>query len=366
MDFKIKKYLFIILILILGLYITNNKYDIKEDFLTYTKCSKYKNNRVLQNFFDSTNITRVERNDNWDLYVPCEYTNIESELQKLNPNNKNQYIFGIEGCDKMVAKDLLWYYFKQKFGINYASNYLPETYILDNKKDMTIFKKNFNSKNIYLLKKNIQRKLGIKITKDLKEILNARNDGFVIVQKYLDDLYLINKRKINLRIYLLVTCKDGNSRWYISTLGKCIYTNKDYDSTNIKDPEIHLTSLNLKNDIYNTNPINLNELEEYIGTYTYQKLFTLILLNGKQCKNCFKNLVCTEKRFNDNISFQLFGLDYVFTKNMKPYLLEMNKGPAMKYVNEKDRKLKEKVHADIFDIIGLVKYKNIKNDFIEI
>ena len=76
--------------------------------------------------------------------------------------------------------------------------------------------------------------------------------------------------------------------------------------------------------------------------------------------------MCTEKRFNDNISFQLFGLDYVFTKNMKPYLLEMNKGPAMKYVNEKDRKLKEKVHADIFDIIGLVKYKNIKNDFIEI
>ena len=52
---------------------------------------------------------------------------------------------------------------------------------------------------------------------------------------------------------------------------------------------------------------------------------------------------------------------------MRPYLLEMNKGPAMKFVNEKDKRLKEKIHADIFDKVGLVKYnKNIKNDFIEI
>ena len=36
------------------------------------------------------------------------------------------------------------------------------------------------------------------------------------------------------------------------------------------------------------------------------------------------------------LTFQLFGADVIFTNNLHPYLLEFNKGPSMKYMNNRD------------------------------
>ena len=84
----------------------------------------------------------------------------------------------------------------------------------------------------------------------------------------------------------------------------------------------------------------------------------------KKCKDAFKGLLCNESRFNENQMFQLFGLDFVFTDKLIPYLLEMNKGPQMKYMNNNERTMKMTIIKDLFNKVGVVNVKN--NSFIKI
>ena len=233
-------YLIFILIII---FIFINILNKNENFLNYKVCSKNKINKIKKNIFNKWNFKRV--NNNWDLYIPCGYTHSDKELDNIYFNNLNnkQYIFAISNCNKLVGKDNLWYYFEKIYGREVSNKYLPNTYILKDFNHMNLFIKKYNKNNLYLLKKNIQRKKGIILTNHIKTILNAKKDGFVIVQNYIKNLFLINKRKINLRLYLLIICQNNKLNWFLNKNGKCIYTNKNYNE-NIMDKEMHLTSLN--------------------------------------------------------------------------------------------------------------------------
>ena len=363
----IKSILYLILFLIIYfIYNIKNK-NIYETFLSYTRCNKYKNNYILQNILDQNKINKTITN-NWDLYIPCTYTYIEKELKNLNIKNKNQKIFGIDGSDKLAGKDNLWKIFENKYKRHLLNKILPETYILENQKHMDLFKKDYNKNNIYILKKNLQRKQGIKITQKYEDIIKAKSEDYVVVQKYIKNPYLINNRKINLRIYILIICKNNESNWYISKLGKCIYANKNYNN-NYDEVESHITSINLDNIIYNNNPYDLYELKDYLGNYYFDILFKRIIFTCKLTKNCFKSIICKENRLENNIKFQLFGLDFIFDKLLKPYLLEFNKGPDMKYNNYKEKNLKTIIYKNIFDLINIQNLPDNKlkiNNFIEI
>ena len=50
---------------------------------------------------------------------------------------------------------------------------------------------------MYVLKNYAQRQEGIKLTRDLDEILDGYKNGWYLAQDYLYKPYLINKRKIN-------------------------------------------------------------------------------------------------------------------------------------------------------------------------
>ena len=64
------------------------------------------------------------------------------------------------------------------------------------------------------------------------------------------------------------------------------------------------------------------------------------------------------------ISFQLFGLDVILDSNLNPLILEINKGPNMFAVNDKDLKLKSNLNNDIYSLVGILKSK--KTAFIEL
>lgn len=65
---------------------------------------------------------------------------------------------------------------------------MPESYILDNYNEMELFRKkyNYNGKDIYILKKNVQRKEGLKLTKNYFEIINAYKDDYRVAQNILE------------------------------------------------------------------------------------------------------------------------------------------------------------------------------------
>jgi hypothetical protein len=330
---------------------------------SYYRCKDKMLGTVLKNIFDTNNI--INENKNWDIYIPCGYNNVEEELKKIVIQNNNQdiktkYIFGLNGCDSIVSKNKIWESLVKCYGRKYASTLMPESYILDDLNEMQVFRSNFKShKNeIYILKKNVQRKEGLKLTRDFFEILSGSADNYRVVQKYMTDLYLVKNRKINLRIYLLIVIKDFTIYFYSCKNGKCIYTNKEYNDNDL-DFESNITSYHLDMSIYKKNPRNFKELSYYIDINSENKnnskiLFDNIELLMHDISICLAKNFYQSKNISGTTCFQLFGADVIFNKEFHPYLLELNKGPDMSARDKIDENMKRSVQNDMFKIVGIL------------
>ena len=274
-------------------------------------------------------------------YYPKSYIYIESILSHLDKIGlRNKRIFAIQGCDKLCGKDSLFDYFRKYLGMNYRK-YLPESYLINNESDCKIFlKKFFKKKKKIYFKKNIQNKNGIFLTDDLK-IINReiQKKNYCIIQEEVTNIFLLNGFKINLRLYITIFFQNGIQKWYLHPIGKCLYTEKPYN-TNIIDYKSDITSLTKNNNP--GLPFTTLELQNIIGDKNYSVLFKNIQNLIDVTKMIFMdqlNLPFNKK----NTCFQLFGIDILFTNSFYPYLLEINKGPDMKYYCTKDENLKKKI-----------------------
>jgi hypothetical protein len=349
-------------ILLLSIHYSQSSSVVEGFGMNYYKCKKYGNTKVIQSFLDKHNIGRSDNDKTWDIYMPCGYNYVENELKRVIPNSPHQKIFGINGCDQIVSKNGLWNILETTYGRAVAKRLMPESFILYNDRDMELFIKQYDPTKIYLLKKNIQRKLGILLTRNLDEILSKRGTDFRVVQEYVPNLLLVKNRKVNLRVYMLVVCHHGNIDVYLHRFGKCIYTNKDYSTDNL-DLEQHLTSLNLSQTVYQNRPQTFSQLKQYLGQGQFKLLMDNIVKNLILVMKAARNKICKLKSIQNNISFQLFGLDYVFTDDMYPYLLEMNKGPDMSLKNDQDKFLKNTVTEDLFKTVNIIDSANGNNFF---
>jgi len=335
--------------------------DKLEEFTNYYQCPKYKLLNNVESILNKNNIQRTDDKSRADLILPCGYNDVEDELTKISITSNNQKIYAIKGCDNLASKNGLWDILLKKYGFTDACKYMPPTYSTNKPDQISLFKENYRVGHLYFLKKNIQRKEGILLTRNYNQILEEATIGeYKVIQEAVDDLYLIRKRKVNLRVYLLIMCKNGIVEAFLYNEGKCIYSNKDYngdvaDNHTITREE-HLTSLNLDVKIYKHSPESLGDLKKHLGDYKYNLLWSRI-------KDIFKallsavvdsGLICNQKSLDDVTTFQLFGGDVIFTNKMKPYLLELNKGPAMKYMTENDEKMKLQLTEDVFMKVGFL------------
>lgn len=346
----------------------DNNQNNQNNFLTFYRCKDKMLGKIMKDIFNTNNITQTD--DNWNIYVPCGYNNVENELKTINikDNNSGKYIFGVNGCDTIVSKNKIWECLVKCYGREKARTLMPESYILDDPNEMMEFRRHFNpnDKAIYILKKNVQRKEGLKLTRDFFEILNGSDDEYRVAQKYITDLYLINDRKINLRIYLLIVIKNNSVYFYLSRTGKCIYTNKKYNDNDL-DFESNITSYHLDMSVYNENPRDFNQLTTYIDVKNKKeddgkRLFNSIELLMKEVSLCLSKNFYQSKNIEGSITFQLFGADVIFDNELHPYLLEFNKGPDMSPRDVLDENMKNSVQSDMFKTVGIIP-ENGNNSF---
>jgi hypothetical protein len=344
---------------------------VTEMFTSYKRCEKVPIKGLYRQILDEEGVNLEQDLDKFNLYYPCGYNKIEKELRSLTLKDY-QDVFGICGCDTIASKSSLWKTLENYYGRDKAREYMPESYLLRNDQQLTRFKNIFDPSRVYILKKNIQRKKGIKISNNLDEIVKARNDKFVVVQEKIDSI-VINKRRMNLRIYLVVKCRSGYKELYMHDNAKCLYTSKDIDEdkANSGTPEefesLITNSYVTELSIYNQNPLTLNQLCVYIEENYNVPKEQLMMSIENNLKFVFKALLtklCNCDNIHNNGQFQLFGADVILDKQLKPYILEINKGPDMKHKDEADRVLKKKVIFDTFNLMNVVKpktedYKNM-------
>lgn len=309
---------------------------------------------IVKELFEQHHFKRSMRN--WDIFLPFNYTNVETELRDLQAqaNYTNKHIFAISGCDFLVCKNTFWSLLCNAYGREQASHITPQSWCYDNKKDMIDFWNQYIPQQQYILKKNVQRKEGLRLTSQRQIIQQSKKEQFKIIQQYISNVLCINGHKLNLRCYVLIICNQTQKSMYLHEYGKCIYTNKKYNpQTN--DFEQNITSYNLNEDIYQQLPLTISELQERIGKTTWSMILNRLKKKLKQIKSVFLDVMGNEPICQQNYCFQLFGIDIIIDKDTyDPLILEFNKGPEMRSNMIKDYGLKRKVLEDVFSTIDLI------------
>lgn len=347
---------------------SNNK-EIKNDNLIWAqnKC-QYKINSTLSKVLEDNNMKEGNIHES-SIILPCTYDDIEKEINELvYPKNTEQKYFLIDNIDKIVAKDSLWSTNLNYYGREITSTMMPKSYVLSNNTDIELLKNEYIPNKLYIMKKNIQRQEGIKITDSLKEILNGIQENYVIVQELLQNPYLIDGRKINMRFYVLITCKENNLNIYVYKDGFMYYTKEEYKE-NSKKIEHNITTGYIDREVYEKNPLTHLDFKNYLdkedrklndyelklknsGIKISSLIFNRINSLLRQVLMPYIGKICTSSKIYLNTKFQLFGADISLDDNLFPMIMEINKGPDMGSKDERDGKVKYNCMKDIFKIIN--------------
>lgn len=343
------------------------------------KSCKYLMGKTVKNIINKSNFNHTS-NDDWNMYFPCTYNDIGKEIKNIPLKSKNQRMFIIDNADQISSKNNIWKNLVAKFGRNKACLLMPKTYILHDKKDTDLLIKEYNPNNLYILKKNIQRQEGLKITNDLYYMLNAKKKGYVVVQDLLQNPYIIDSRKTNMRLYLLIVCNKGELGAYVHKNGFMYYTKVPFKKNSLRSDH-NITTGYIEREVYEKNPLTLIDFREYLDKKdrTYSKIeqeylsknmklselvFGRIHYLIKLTVESVQPVVCQNKELSDQIQYQLFGIDVALNDVLIPQVIEVNKGPDLGAKDGRDSDVKHKVVEDIFKTIKVLSDKN--NEFIEI
>ena len=302
--------------------------------------------------------------------------NIESNDKNLSYNfHKFQKFNHLIADGDITVKSFLYnnyLIFKKNFTKDF--NYMSETYILPYQNKL-IKKKFLNYKptkdNLWLIKPSSSSLgRGIHFLKQSSDIPNNKS----IISKYISNPDLIKGRKYDIRIYCFVTGTKP-LKIYVYNEGIVRIAVEKYD-LNINDLDNlfkHLTNvaINKKNKKFIENDDN-----EYSNIWSLSMLKKHMIERGinfdeiflKIQDICIKSILTMyskeikrEKKYNiinGNI-FELFGMDILIDKNMKPWLLEVNYSPSLSTIGNLEGRIKYKLFADIFNILGFIPYNHI-------
>ena len=241
------------------------------------------------------------------------------------------------------------------------------------------FKKNFNKAKLYITKNNNQRQEGIEIHNSLDTIMNSLNK-YILVQELLQDPYLINGRKINLRVYCLIV-RDTNSNTLVQIYqdGFMYYTAELFEKGNPAFKK-NITTGYIDRKIYDENPLTHEDFKKYLDNpkrkLTQVEYYTKTRPNTKLSNYVFTQInhllkfiletyISTVGTKTLGVGFQLYGADIAINEHLKPMIMEINKGPDLTAKDGRDKILKETLCKDILKSVGLIT-PNSNNKFLTV
>ena len=318
-------------------------------------------------------------------------------IRRLNKNQK----FNHFPCTYQIGlKDNMYLHFKKyKKLFPDLYNFVSDTYILPN--DAEIFEKIYKKKkNVKWIVKpvNMSRGRGVHLLRDLAElkdlIKKSREENSIpdLISRYLDKPHLINKKKYDLRIYVLVA-SFSPLRIYLYNNGLVRFATEEYQQGNYDNIYIHITnySINKNNTNYKSNQFSNNDRENNENNLDYEedssskwslveyrnyfkKLGLIDTMNDiwKQIENIIiKSLItvvkenCQEISINKNNSlFELYGYDILIDESFKAWLIEVNVNPSLQCTSPLDLNIKTDLVTDIFNIIGITPFNHNNNEIV--
>ncbi|CAM9199248.1 unnamed protein product [Chrysoparadoxa australica] len=202
---------------------------------------------------------------------------------------------------------------------------------------------------------------------------NVKGSKKAIVQRYVHNPMLINHRKFDLRLYVLVTSMEP-LRVYLFEEGLVRFSSKPYTLKNLKSNFIHLTnySINKKAKSYNCtesmdpdNPdLNANKWALSVFWKYLQRTYGEAKANAVKraiSDIIVKTIIAADAEMTVGVQqqvkhrgscFELFGFDVLLDDRLKPWLLEVNVSPSLFGGSALDKRIKGTLMTDIFHLVG--------------
>lgn len=205
-------------------------------------------------------------------------------------------------------------------------------------------KKETHSQNLWIVKPGefTNRGNGISVCQTLEEInaiIKPVSEKSYIIQKYIENPLLINKRKFDIRCYAMITSINGVIQGYFYMDGYLRTTSKEFNIEEISNPFIHLTNDAIQKHSaeygkYETgNKMSYREFQKYLDQNFPDKKVNFIANLLPQIKEIVKDTmkgsflkIDKNKRLH---CMEVFGYDFMIDKNFKPWLIEINTNPCL-------------------------------------
>lgn len=202
--------------------------------------------------------------------------------------------------------------------------------------------------NLWIVKpgENSNRGNGICVCNTFEEVkeivkslpVSAIGQKTYIIQKYIENPFLVHKRKFDIRCFALVTGFNGVIQGYFFTEGYLRTTSKPF-SLSVTNRLIHLTNDAVQKyaedygKFENGNKMSYTDFQRYLDTYTPEKGINFledILPKIKHIvtdtiKSVFLKIDLNRREH----SFEIFGYDFLLDCDLKPWLIEVNTNPCL-------------------------------------
>jgi hypothetical protein len=219
--------------------------------------------------------------------------------------------------------------------------------------NLRVENKNNNGRMI-ILKKDIQRQKGLMLTDDWKKVKKYASD-YVVAQELIPDTYLYKGYRVSLRYYLLVISHGQSKSFWIHPRGIVTYAKSRSNlGQGLEQFENMVASFYCSQNKYALGfPITLEDFYQEIGMEQGMEIWAGVRGIARMTALAVMDKIGWYQFKLENLSFELFGMDFLIDKDLKPKLIEVNVGPGMIPFGTQDAELRKKVYLDMFDKVGI-------------
>jgi hypothetical protein len=193
---------------------------------------------------------------------------------------------------------------------------------------------------------NTNRGNGINVLRNIDEIRKEiKNNPFpatglhtFIIQKYIENPFLIQKRKFDIRCFALVTSINGVLQCYFYEEGYIRTSSKKFSTSDLTNMFIHLTNdaIQKKSENYGKyesgNKLTYSDLQRYLDAVpdNDKNFYTDVLPKIKGIvKDTIQATYLKIDPFKRTHTFEVFGYDFLLDTELKPWLIEVNTNPCL-------------------------------------
>lgn len=182
-----------------------------------------------------------------------------------------------------------------------------------------------------------------------------------VVQRYLSEPLLIGGKKFDLRLYVLVTSYSPLTIYvYRSGFARFSHARFSMDTADLSDAMIHLTNVAVQkhNDHYDEKKggkWDLRSLKLYL-MMTEDPAKVHQLFAEMQDVILFSLLSVQKVMIQDKHCFELYGYDIMISKDLKPWLIEVNASPSLSANTVADYEMKFALLDDVLTVLDFEKY----------